>query len=91
MGNGEYKVSVWNTEYLQLSPSSEKSAAPDVYFYFNDSEKLAENVKKSETDYTAVDAALITEFKKSRIFEMNVTPFSDSAYSLMANKKREFF
>lgn len=89
LGNGEYKVSVWNTEYLQLSPSSEKSAAPDVYFYFNDSEKLAENVKKSETDYTAVDAALITEFKKSN-FEMNVTPFSDSAYSLMANKKREF-
>ncbi len=90
LSNGEYKVAVWNDTYIQLKPKVEKSVAPDVYFYFNKRETVAENVKKQDTDYICADAALLTQFKKSN-FGMNVTELSDRAYSLMANKNREYF
>ena len=86
--NGNYYIDDWNDSYCTLKPKNKSNST--VYIYFNDYDKISEELKDGKTDYTVVPSSSLYNLKKSNI-DIKTKIISDSVYTLLINKKSEFF
>lgn len=78
---GKYTLSTWNENYCSI-----KSDTNWVYFYFNDTEKYFESLKKDDVDISKMSYYLLDEAYKKEI-DGNYQFISDTVNFLTVNPK----